>query len=103
MPRGGRLELGLAREHLQEPLATPLISVPPGHYVAISVRDTGVGIPPASLAVVCDPFYSTKPPHLAAGLGLASVHGIVASHSGGLLIDSALGEGTRVSLYLPSR
>ena len=103
MPRGGRLDVSLTREHLHETLATPLISVPPGHYIAISVRDTGVGIPPASLDIVCDPFYSTKPPHLAAGLGLASVHGIVASHSGGMLIDSTLGVGTTVILYLPSR
>ncbi len=103
MPGGGRLDLAVAREHLREPLATPLLSVPPGHYVTISVRDSGVGIPETSLAMVCDPFYSTKPPHLAAGLGLASVHGIMASHSGGLLIDSRLGEGTRVTLYLPSR
>ena len=103
MPRGGRLELAVTRERLQDPLATPLLSVPPGQYVTLSVRDTGVGMPEASLAVVCDPFYSTKPPHLAAGLGLASVHGIMASHSGGLLIESRVGEGTRVSLYLPSR
>ena len=103
MPRGGQLELAVTRERLQDPLATPLLSVPPGRYVTLSVRDTGVGMPEASLAVVCDPFYSTKPPHLAAGLGLASVHGIMASHSGGLLIESRVAEGTRVSLYLPSR
>ncbi len=103
MPRGGRLDVGVARQHLHEPLATRFISVPPGPYVAVSVRDTGVGIPAASLAVVCDPFYSTKAPHLAAGLGLASVHGIVAAHSGGLLIESVLGEGTTAVLYLPAR
>lgn len=103
MPDGGRLELTVALEDLMAPLETPLISVPPGRYVTLSVCDTGVGIPAASLAVVCDPFYSTKPPHLAAGLGLASVHGIVVSHSGGLLIDSTLGAGTCVILYLPAR
>ena len=103
MPAGGRLDLGVTREHLEAPLETRQISVPSGHYVAISVRDTGVGIPAESLAVVCDPFYSTKAPHLAAGLGLASVHGIVASHSGGLLIASTMGEGTCVTMYLPSR
>lgn len=103
MPGGGRLEVSLTREQLHEALATPLISVPPGQYIAISVRDTGVGIPSTSLDIVCDPFYSTKPPHLAAGLGLASVHGIVASHSGGMRIDSTLGAGTTVILYLPAR
>lgn len=102
MPGGGRLELTVAVEHLMAPLQTPLLSVPPGRYVTLSVRDTGVGIPTESLAVVCDPFYSTKPTHLAAGLGLASVHGIVASHSGGLRIESTLGAGTCVILYLPA-
>ncbi|MEP7117996.1 MAG: ATP-binding protein, partial [Acidobacteriota bacterium] len=103
MPRGGVLDVNVAFEQLHEPLATPQIPVPAGRYLAISVRDTGVGIAPELLAVVCDPFYSTKPPHLAAGLGLASVHGIMASHSGGLLIDSSPGEGTRVVVYWPAQ
>ena len=50
-----------------------------------------------------EPFYSTQPPHLAAGLGLASGHGFVMSHSGGLLIDSALEAGTCVIVSLPAR
>lgn len=103
MPGGGRLELAGSVEHLVAPLATRLISVPPGRYVTLSVRDSGVGIPAESVALVCDPFYTTKPPHVAAGLGLASVHGIVMSHSGGLRIESALGAGTCVVLYLPAR
>ena len=103
MPGGGRLELAGSVEHLVAPLATRLISVPPGRYVTLSVRDSGVGIPAESVALVCDPFYTTKPPHVAAGLGLASVHGIVMSHAGGLRIESALGAGTCVVLYLPAR
>ncbi len=102
MPGGGRLELTVAPEHLAAPLDTRHISASPGRYVTLSVRDSGVGIPSESVAVVCDPFYSTKPPHLAAGLGLASVHGIVVSHSGGLLIESTLGLGTCVIVYLPA-
>lgn len=101
MPEGGRLTVSVSREHLREPLATPFLPAPPGHYVAIVVRDTGVGIAAASLPVVCDPFYSTKAAHLGAGLGLASVHGTVAGHDGGLRIESESGAGTTVAIYLP--
>jgi signal transduction histidine kinase len=66
----------------------------------VTVSDTGVGIAPDALAVVCDPFYSTKPAHLGAGLGLAAVHGFVVAHDGGLLIDSTVGRGTSVAVYL---
>jgi signal transduction histidine kinase len=55
-----------------------------------------------ALRMACDPFYSTKPAHLGAGLGLASVHGFVAAHGGGLAIDSVIGRGTTVRLYLPT-
>ena len=102
MPGGGRLEVSLQQHDLHQPLATPLLRVPEGAYVVIQVRDHGRGIPAADLAAICDPFFSTKAPHLAAGLGLAAVYGIVAAHGGGLAVESAVGAGTTVSIYLPS-
>jgi signal transduction histidine kinase len=69
--------------------------------VVIAVSDTGIGMTADAVGTACDPFYSTKPAHLGAGLGLASVHGIIAAHSGGLAIESAPGLGTTVRLYLP--
>lgn len=102
MPEGGRLTVSVFREHLPEPLATPFVAAPPGHYVAVVVRDTGVGIPATALPVVCDPFYSTKAAHLGAGLGLASVHGVVAAHDGGLRLESEPGAGTTAAIYLPA-
>jgi two-component system cell cycle sensor histidine kinase/response regulator CckA len=101
MPGGGRLDVSLQQHDLHQPLATPLLRVPEGAYVVIQVRDHGRGIPAADLAAICDPFFSTKAPHLAAGLGLAAVYGIVAAHSGGLAVESAVGAGTTVSIYLP--
>lgn len=65
------------------------------------MQDTGWGIAPEKLALICDPFFSTKAPHLTAGLGLASVYGILAAHGGGLTVESALGRGTLISIYLP--
>jgi len=102
MPNGGRLSVRVAREHLRDALRLAQLAVPAGHYVVISVADTGVGMTADAVATACDPFYSTKPAHLGAGLGLASVHGVIAAHSGGLVLDSAPGRGTTVRLYLPA-
>jgi signal transduction histidine kinase len=102
MPHGGRLSVRVAREQIHAlTLLTPL-SVPAGTYVVIAVADTGVGMAADAVAVACDPFYSTKPAHLGAGMGLASVHGFIAAHSGGLAIESEVGRGTTVRLYLPA-
>lgn len=102
MPHGGTLSVSVARDRVQAlTMLTPL-SVPAGTYVVIAVTDTGVGMTADAVGMACDPFYSTKPAHLGAGMGLASVHGFIAAHAGGLAIDSAVGRGTTVRLYLPA-
>lgn len=101
MAQGGRLTLRVGREHVRDGLRLAQLAVPAGDYVVIAVSDTGVGMTAEAVAVACDPFYSTKPAHLGAGLGLASVHGFIAAHSGGLSIESAPGLGTTVRFYLP--
>ncbi|MEZ5417580.1 MAG: ATP-binding protein [Vicinamibacterales bacterium] len=102
MPQGGRLVIGLSREVLDTALESSVLSVPPGKYVVLTVADTGMGMNPDVVRIACEPFYSTKPAHLGAGLGLAVVHGFVTSHGGGLTIDSTPGAGTTVRLYLPA-
>jgi signal transduction histidine kinase len=102
MPQGGRLSVSVVRQTLSAPLGTSLLSVGAGTYVVTTVADTGVGMDAEAVRVACEPFYSTKPAHLGAGLGLAVVHGFVASHDGGLVIDSTPGMGTTVRVYLPA-
>ncbi len=102
MPQGGRLTVRVGREQVRDGLQLAQLAVPPGAFVVVAVSDTGVGMTPDAVAVACDPFYTTKPAHLGAGLGLASVHGFIAAHSGGLAIESAPGLGTTVRLYLPA-
>jgi len=102
MAQSGRLTLRVGREHVRDGLRLAQLAVPPGDYVVIAVSDAGVGMTAEAVAVACDPFYSTKPAHLGAGLGLASVHGFIAAHSGGLAIESAPGLGTTVRFYLPA-
>jgi signal transduction histidine kinase len=102
MARGGRMVVRTGRQTLERPLVTPWLPVPAGTYVLVAVEDSGIGMTADALRVACDPFYSTKPAHLGAGLGLASVHGFIAAHGGGLAIDSVVGRGTTVRLYLPA-
>jgi signal transduction histidine kinase len=102
MPTGGQLLFGLNLERLEAPLETPYLSVLPGEYLVLVVEDSGVGIPAPDLPRIFDPFFSTRPMHEAAGLGLAAVYGVVAAHDGGIVVESEPSVGTRVRVYLPA-
>ena len=73
----------------------------PGAYVMVAVSDTGTGIAPDVLARVFEPFFTTKPVDKGSGLGLAQVYGFAKQSGGGVRIDTRLGEGTSVRVYLP--
>jgi PAS domain S-box-containing protein len=72
-----------------------------GDYVALTVSDTGCGIPPDILSRVFDPFFTTKDVNKGTGLGLSQVHGFAHQSGGTVTIASELGQGTKVTLYLP--
>ncbi|HEX4114055.1 MAG TPA: PAS domain S-box protein [Stellaceae bacterium] len=72
-----------------------------GDFVALRINDTGTGIAPDLLPKVFDPFFTTKRPNKGSGLGLSQVHGFAHQSGGTVTIDSALGRGTIVTLYLP--
>jgi len=100
MPRGGRLTIEAQNAFFdEESNAPPELS--PGHYVAISVSDTGTGMSRETLERACEPFFTTKGPGHGTGLGLPMAFGFARQSGGHLTIYSELGRGTTIRLYLP--
>jgi two-component system cell cycle sensor histidine kinase/response regulator CckA len=75
--------------------------VPAGEYVQLTVEDTGHGMDAGTLARIGEPYFTTKPEGKGTGLGLSTVIGIVRRAGGDLVVDSLVGAGTRVRLWLP--
>ncbi|MDP9836586.1 CheY-like chemotaxis protein/anti-sigma regulatory factor (Ser/Thr protein kinase) [Neorhizobium huautlense] len=98
MPDGGRLTISATRVVIEE----SDIDLKSGTYIAITVRDTGVGMPPDIIDKVFDPFFTTKPIGQGTGLGLSMIYGFAQQSGGAVRIDSTPGEGTGITLYLPS-
>jgi PAS domain S-box-containing protein len=73
----------------------------PGDYVAISVADTGAGMPAEVIEKAFDPFFTTKPAGQGTGLGLSMVYGFMRQSGGHVDINSVVGQGTTITLYLP--
>jgi len=78
-----------------------LPQLPPGAYIRLSVNDAGVGMSPEVLARASEPFFTTKPRGKGTGLGLAMARGFAEQSGGAFVLESELGRGTTVSLWLP--
>ncbi len=98
MPAGGELTISASRASVRGRHPAGLRV---GHYVRLSVADTGIGMDEATRARAIEPFFSTKGIGKGTGLGLSMAHGLAAQLGGGLTIISAPGEGTTVELWLP--
>jgi len=98
MPNGGRITL--MGRNVSLPVGA-LAEEPAGDYVALALRDTGAGIPPDILPKVFEPFFTTKDVDKGTGLGLSQVYGFVQQSGGRVGIDTELGQGTTITLYLP--
>ncbi|BBF71402.1 hybrid sensor histidine kinase/response regulator [Sphingomonas bisphenolicum] len=99
MPDGGTLTIGAAPDQIKPGNAARLR---PGAYVRLSVTDTGSGMDADTIAKAVEPFFTTKGVGQGTGLGLSMVHGLAAQLGGGLSIDSLVGRGTRIDLWLPA-
>jgi signal transduction histidine kinase len=101
MPRGGRILVATENRELKAGSLLRSNGVRPGSYVALLIRDTGVGIDPAHHARIFEPFFTTKEPGKGTGLGLSTVYGIVQQSGGHVTVESAVGEGATFTVLLP--
>ncbi|MGF6427067.1 MULTISPECIES: ATP-binding protein [Bradyrhizobium] len=101
MPKGGRLTIETRTAELKPSDVNGHDGLAAGDYVALALTDNGRGIAEADLAKVFEPFFTTKDVGKGTGLGLSMVYGFVKQSNGHVVLDSEIGRGTRVILYLP--
>ena len=102
MPEGGVLSMAASNLSLDEQYASMNPEAAAGHYVALTVADTGTGIRPEILDKIFDPFFTTKGAGQGSGLGLSTTLSIVKSHGGFITVHSEEGKGTRFEVFLPA-
>lgn len=102
MPEGGTIRIETAAAEIDAGFCDLHPWARPGTYARLVVRDSGVGMDEETLSNACEPFFTTRVPGAATGLGLASVNGIVQQHGGFLHLDSRPHEGTTVEIFLPA-
>jgi PAS domain S-box-containing protein len=102
MPSGGTLTFSTANIAFDD--SSPeraRLELSSGPYLALSVRDTGLGMTRETRERVFEPFFTTKAVGAGTGLGLASVYGTIRNHRGAIVVDSVVGRGTVFTAYLP--
>jgi signal transduction histidine kinase len=98
MPNGGVLDVRVLNETLN---ADAIENLDAGDYVVFEVEDSGVGMDDSLLTRAFEPFFTTKELGAGSGLGLSMVYGFAKQSGGHATITSTVGQGTKVSLYLP--
>lgn len=101
MPAGGEIRVTARVATLAEADLAGGADAQPGGFIALAVTDTGTGMAPDVAARACEPFFTTKAGAGGSGLGLSQVSGLVRQLGGEVRLDSAVGRGTTVTLFLP--
>ncbi len=101
MPDGGNLVVMTSNQHLDEDFAQAQSNLDSGDYVVLSVTDTGCGMPQNIVNRAFDPFFTTKPIGQGTGLGLSMIYGFSKQSGGHVSIQSEVGKGTTVNVFLP--
>jgi PAS domain S-box-containing protein len=98
---GGQIRVATNAVDVDDWSAAKVPGLNPGAYIALSVIDNGCGMNEATKARLFEPFFTTKPRGRAAGLGLATVYGIITQSGGGIQVESEWGHGSTFTVYVP--
>jgi PAS domain S-box-containing protein len=101
MPHGGLLTLATSREAIDQARAREYAPMPPAEYVVVRVTDTGHGMTRETQARIFEPFFTTKEAGRGTGLGLSMVYGTLKQIGGFIFVESELGRGTTLHLFIP--
>lgn len=101
MPKGGLLAIKISTLDVDARRLAEHSEGHTGHFICLSVSDTGCGIAPENLRRIFEPFFTTKEVGKGTGLGLATVYGIVKQHQGWIEVKSEIGKGTGFKVFLP--
>jgi CheY-like chemotaxis protein len=96
----GRIKISAKNQEIDEPYANSYPGLKPGSYVSLTVEDDGTGMDEETKSRIFKPFFTTK--FQGRGLGMAAVFGIIKNHGGWISVDSELGKGTTVRIFLPA-
>ncbi|MFN2359099.1 MAG: PAS domain S-box protein, partial [Desulfotignum sp.] len=99
MDNGGTIRLTVRKKNVEKAFSKAHFEIKPGDYACLTIQDNGKGMSDEEKDKLFDPFFTTK--FQGRGMGMAAVYGIVKNHDGWIFVDSKLGKGTTVSIYLP--
>ena len=101
MPEGGKLTINSKNITIQNSHKKLISNLTQGDYVKISIQDTGPGMDKKTKLKIFEPFFTTKPQGEGTGLGMSMVYGIVKNHHGYIEVESEVGKGTKIIIFLP--
>jgi len=99
---GGTLEIRLEQTQIGYEETVKRAGIKMGPHLLLTVRDEGVGMEPAVMDRIFEPYYTTKEPGKGTGLGLSVIHGIVKNHGGFITVESTAGKGSVFHVHLPT-
>jgi two-component system, cell cycle sensor histidine kinase and response regulator CckA len=102
LPDGGDIAIELSSVELEVETRINSWALVPGTYVRLLVKDTGTGMTEETVARIFEPFFTTKEVGRGTGLGLSTVHGIIAQAGGSIEVESSVGAGTSFLVHLPA-
>ncbi len=101
LPEGGNIHIKTGNIDVKKARFTRPVSLDPGSYIELVVRDDGIGIDSRDMKRIFEPFFTTKPRSQGTGLGLSMVYGAVKKSQGEIAVESEPGKGATFAIYLP--